>query len=280
MNVFSRYLIRHLFLGFAAAAGLLLPLFTTFNLINELDDVSPGGYRWTQAVLVVLMTLPRTLVELSPFIALLGGIVGLGQLSKNSELTAIRSMGFSIFRIALVALVAGILWTVSLGAIDEWVASPLQQQALQIKSTATALGEDDDITGNMLWARRGNEFVTVKSLNEQAVFVQYAIIVNNDGTIEAAAQAQTTGLQIFDITHETERTRTADLAHKRISGEVHRIALVAGINSRMVKIDGEIQRKTIVRLKFSPLIAIFDTNSLFDANKFFGAVQLVDTGVK
>ncbi|MFQ8773032.1 MAG: LPS export ABC transporter permease LptG, partial [Escherichia coli] len=51
MNVFSRYLIRHLFLGFAAAAGLLLPLFTTFNLINELDDVSPGGYRWTQAVL-------------------------------------------------------------------------------------------------------------------------------------------------------------------------------------------------------------------------------------
>ncbi|EER9112126.1 LptF/LptG family permease, partial [Escherichia coli] len=167
MNVFSRYLIRHLFLGFAAAAGLLLPLFTTFNLINELDDVSPGGYRWTQAVLVVLMTLPRTLVELSPFIALLGGIVGLGQLSKNSELTAIRSTGFSIFRIALVVLVAGILWTVSLGAIDEWVASPLQQQALQIKSTATALGEDDDITGNMLWARRGNEFVTVKSLNEQ-----------------------------------------------------------------------------------------------------------------
>lgn len=85
------------------------------------------------------MTLPRTLVELSPFIAL-WGIVGLGQLSKNSELTAIRSTGFSIFRIALVALVAGILWTVSLGAIDEWVASPLQQQALQIKSTATALG--------------------------------------------------------------------------------------------------------------------------------------------
>ncbi|STP70281.1 putative permease [Escherichia coli] len=83
---------------------------------------------------MVLMTLPRTLVELSPFIALLGGIVGLGQLSKNSELTAIRSTGFSIFRIALVALVAGILWTVSLGAIDEWVASPLQQQALQIKS--------------------------------------------------------------------------------------------------------------------------------------------------
>lgn len=94
MNVFSRYLIRHLFLGFAAAAGLLLPLFTTFNLINELDDVSPGGYRWTQAVLVVLMTLPRTLVELSPFIALLGGIVGLGNYRKTVSLPPFAARGF------------------------------------------------------------------------------------------------------------------------------------------------------------------------------------------
>lgn len=94
MNVFSRYLIRHLFLGFAAAAGLLLPLFTTFNLINELDDVSPGGYRWTQAVLVVLMTLPRTLVELSPFIALLGGIVGWGSYRKTVSLPPFAARGF------------------------------------------------------------------------------------------------------------------------------------------------------------------------------------------
>ncbi len=94
----------------------------------------------SRRLLVVLMTLPHTLVELSPFIALMGGIVGLGQLSKNSGNTAIRSTGFSIFRIAL-------QWRWSPGycgslldAMDEWVASPLQQQALQIKSTATALG--------------------------------------------------------------------------------------------------------------------------------------------
>ncbi|CAI9389472.1 MULTISPECIES: LPS export ABC transporter permease LptG [Citrobacter] len=163
MNIFSRYLIRNLFLGFAAAAGLLLPLFTTFNLINELDDVNPGGYRWTQAVMVVLMTLPRTFIDLGPFIALIGGIVGLGQLSKSGELTAIRTTGYSIFRIAMVTLCAGLMLTVALGVIDEWVASPMQQRALQIKTRFTR----HDMAGNILWARRGNEFVTVKSLNEQ-----------------------------------------------------------------------------------------------------------------
>ena len=163
MNIFSRYLIRNLFLGFAAAAGLLLPLFTTFNLINELDDVNPGGYRWTQAVMVVLMTLPRTFIDLGPFIALIGSIVGLGQLSKSGELTAIRTTGYSIFRIAIVTLCAGLMLTVALGVIDEWVASPMQQRALQIKTRYTR----HDMAGNILWARRGNEFVTVKSLNEQ-----------------------------------------------------------------------------------------------------------------
>ncbi|EMN3919339.1 MAG: LPS export ABC transporter permease LptG [Enterobacterales bacterium] len=163
MNIFNRYLIRNLFLGFAAAAGLLLPLFTTFNLINELDDVNPGGYRWTQAVMVVLMTLPRTFIDLGPFIALIGGIVGLGQLSKSGELTAIRTTGYSIFRIAMVTLCAGLMLTVALGVIDEWVASPMQQRALQIKTRYTR----HDMAGNILWARRGNEFVTVKSLNEQ-----------------------------------------------------------------------------------------------------------------
>jgi len=121
-----------------------------------------------------------------------------------------------------------------------------------------------------------NEFI----FETQAVFVQYAIIVNNDGTIEAAAQAQAAGLQIFDITHEAKRTGSADLAHKRISREVHRIALGAGINRRMVKVDGKVQRETIVRFEFSPLVAIFDANGLFDANKFLRAVQFFDASIQ
>ncbi|WP_410014608.1 LPS export ABC transporter permease LptG [Sodalis sp. C49] len=166
MNIFSRYLIRNVFIGFLAAAGLLIPLFTTFNFINELDDVSANGYRWTQALVVVLMTLPRCLIDLGPFIALLGGIVGLDQLAKSQELTAMRTAGFSIFSISLVILYSGLMLTVSLGALDEWVASPLQQRALQLKNTAVAQANDTVSSGNALWARRNNEFVTVNTLDK------------------------------------------------------------------------------------------------------------------
>ncbi|RJT45094.1 LPS export ABC transporter permease LptG [Rahnella woolbedingensis] len=165
MNIFSRYLIRNIFTGFAAAAALLIPLFTTFDFINELDDVSSNGYRWELALLVVLMRLPRCLIDLSPFIALLGGIVGLGQLSKTLELTAMRVAGLSVFRISLVVLCSGLIMSSALSALDEWVASPLQQRALQIKDTAFARSDKTVPTMNALWARRDNEFVMVKTID-------------------------------------------------------------------------------------------------------------------
>lgn len=165
MRITSFYLIRNVLLGFAAAALLLLPLFTTFDLIAELDDVTSGGYRWTQAVEVVLMTLPRRAVDLGPFIALLGGITGLGQLALTQELTAMRAAGISIFQIALTAMMAGLIVVIALGAMDEWVASPLQQRSVQLRNTALATsGEAASDTGS-IWARRGDEVARIGAMS-------------------------------------------------------------------------------------------------------------------
>lgn len=164
MRKISFYLIRNVLVGFAAAALLLLPLFTTFDLIAELDDVTSGGYRWTQAVEVVVMTLPRRAVDLGPFIALLGGITGLGQLALTQELTAMRAAGVSILRIAITTMAAGLIVVVALGAIDEWVASPLQQRSVQIRNAALAIsGEAAKPTGS-IWARRGNEVARIGAM--------------------------------------------------------------------------------------------------------------------
>ncbi|WP_241606726.1 LPS export ABC transporter permease LptG [Rosenbergiella epipactidis] len=164
MNIFSRYLIRHLFIGYFAAALLLVPLFTLFDFISELEDVS-ATYSWGQALWVVTLLIPRCLVNLSPFIALLGGIVGLGNMSKNMELTAIRCAGFSIFRIAIVVLISGVMFTASLAVVDEWVASPLQQQAQVRKETALAESQDSNPETKTIWGQQGEEFVRIDHLD-------------------------------------------------------------------------------------------------------------------
>ncbi len=92
MNVFSRYLIRHLFLGFAAAAGYYCRFFTTFNLINELDDVSPGGYRWTGGAGGADDLTAHTGRTFAVYCVI--GDCWSRAAIENSELTAIRSTGF------------------------------------------------------------------------------------------------------------------------------------------------------------------------------------------
>ncbi|WP_027921809.1 LPS export ABC transporter permease LptG [Pseudomonas sp. URMO17WK12:I12] len=164
MKIASSYLIRNVLIGFVAAAALLLPLFTTFDLINELEDVTSDGYRWNQALMVVLMTLPRRAVDLSPFIALLGGIVGLGQLATTQELTAMRTAGFSIVRIATTTVVAGLIFVVMMGVIDEWAASPLQQRGVFIRNEALAVSGESTKPNGSIWARRGNEVARIGAM--------------------------------------------------------------------------------------------------------------------
>jgi len=166
MKIFDRYLLANVALGFLAAAALLLPLFSSLDLVRELDDIGEDGYRLGQALQVVLMTLPRRAVELGPFIALLGGIAALGQLSQAQELSVLRAAGISATRIGLTALLAGALLAAALGAADEFLASPLQQQALETRAHAGAGKGDED---SSIWARQGGQVVRISGLRAERV---------------------------------------------------------------------------------------------------------------
>ncbi|SEQ55005.1 MULTISPECIES: LPS export ABC transporter permease LptG [Pseudomonas] len=162
MKIIDKYLLQSLFMGFIAAAALLLPLFSTLDLVGELDDIG-GDYRLVQAIEVVAMTLPRRMVELGPFIALLGGIAALGQLALTQELNTLRAAGISAARIGLSTVLAGALLAVALAAIDEFAASPLQQSAIQLRAHAIASVEGNGKDGS-IWGRKDQQFVRVGGL--------------------------------------------------------------------------------------------------------------------
>jgi lipopolysaccharide export system permease protein len=219
MRITSLYLIRSVLIGFVAAAALLLPLFTTFDLINELDDVTSGGYRWTQALEVVLMTLPRRAVELGPFIALLGGITGLGQLALTQELTAMRTAGISILRIALTTVMAGLIMVVMLGAMDEWVASPLQQHALQIRNKALTISGEAASTSSSIWARRGDEVARIGAMSRHNKPISVEIFkYDADMTLKSYVFAESAEIR----TDETWLLKNVQIKEWNHDGQINR----------------------------------------------------------
>lgn len=166
MKLSDYYLMRAVAGGFVVAAAVLLPLFSFVDLVEQLDDTGQGSYRALQAFAYVGLTLPRRLIELGPFVALLGSIVALGSLATHRELTALRSVGVSPGGIALAALKAGVLLILLLAATDQFVASPLQQRAFDMRANAISGGNSAKLesSGTALWARRDNYVLRVGAL--------------------------------------------------------------------------------------------------------------------
>ncbi len=146
MLTIERYLISQILWGLLIAAAILLPLFGFLDLIEQLDDVGQGFYTSRDAFIYVALLLPRRLIQLAPFIALLGNVIALGRLAINQELITLRAAGLSPARISLASLKVGLLLVLVLAILEQFIAPPLQHDALARRSQAleqsTELGQE------------------------------------------------------------------------------------------------------------------------------------------
>jgi lipopolysaccharide export system permease protein len=146
MTIINRYLAFQVLMGLGIATAVLLPLFSFLDLLDQLDDVGKGTYQVEDAFVHTALLLPRRFVQLAPFIALLGNVIGLGRLAVNSELTALRVAGVSPIHISLAPLVVGLILLLFIAALEQFVAPQLQQMAISSRAVAldksAALGKD------------------------------------------------------------------------------------------------------------------------------------------
>src|SRR5690606_20772962 len=128
-----------------------------FLFVNEQGWVGPGNYGQWQALRYVLLQLPGTALEFLPVAALLGALLGLGQLARGSEFTVMRAAGVSITRIAGAVALAGLSLVPAAAAVAEWVAPPLSQAA-RIGRALERNGSADLVQG-AAWLRDGDLLV-------------------------------------------------------------------------------------------------------------------------
>ncbi|MCY4339623.1 MAG: LPS export ABC transporter permease LptG [Gammaproteobacteria bacterium] len=198
MTVVENYLMRQIGLGLLIAAALLLPLFSFFDLIDQMEHIGEGLFRMRDAFYIVLLLLPRRLIQLLPFIALIGNVIALGRLALNSEIIAMRAAGLSPARISLASFKVGLCLLLLLGALEQYGAPYLQKKAishrLEVLNQSGELGADLGI-----WTRDQNRImrlgeaiqatlvqdVEIFTLDEQGlldeyIYAQDAEIINND----------------------------------------------------------------------------------------------------
>ena len=142
IGIVQRYLAREILLAVALVLTALLVLYTSFDFINEINDVGKNGYRIDQAALFVLLQLPARAYELLPIAALIGAIYALAQLAQHSEFVILRVAGLSTVGAIGMVLVPGIVLVIFTFVLGEVVTPRIEtlNQQLRLKSTNVARG--------------------------------------------------------------------------------------------------------------------------------------------
>jgi lipopolysaccharide export system permease protein len=167
VKILDRYLAWAVIGGTLLTFAVLLPLMGLFLLADEMDDVGENGYRFVDAALFVLLSMPRYAYQIFPIATLIGALVGLGSLASRSELVAMRAAGVSIGQIVFAGLKGGVLLAVIGVAVGEGLAPIAEQKALKWRSEAQS-GHVTLRSEHGFWARDGSSYINIREISPGA----------------------------------------------------------------------------------------------------------------
>ncbi len=198
---------------------------------DEAKDFGKGTYSFSHALVYLGYTVPRRLYGLFPYAAVVGSLMGLGQLAATSELTALRAVGLSRRRLSISVAVALALLTALMVANMETLGAWAESQGTAFRAAARS----DKIAVarySGLWAREGNVFMNAQN-GEQEVDAEgkptlllrdvRLYQVADDGRLESISHAASArhvenGWQLSDVLRTTFGARSASQA--KLPGEL------------------------------------------------------------
>lgn len=162
MNTLDRYLYRTVLLYTLMTMAVLLALAALVLFISEQGDIGVGGYSAGDAFLFTLFNLPQSAFELLPIGAMIGALMGLGNLAAGSELIVTRASGVSVWRIAWPVGLAGLTLAIIMFGIGEYAAPSMAQFAKREKTTAK-LADVSFAGTSSAWLKDGNRILRVQT---------------------------------------------------------------------------------------------------------------------
>jgi lipopolysaccharide export system permease protein len=212
MKLLARYLAGQVLLASGFVLLALLVLFAFFDVIQELETLGRNDYGLGQAVVVVLLNVPGHLYEILPVAALIGTLFALSRLVGNSEYAVMRVSGLSNWRVAGYFAGIGIVLSLLVLALGEYVAPWSEQAAQRYKLLATRSVVAQQFRSG-LWVKDGSSFINVREVmpdNTLRGIEIYGFEADGRlGWIRAAEEANWRGDQTWDLQRVME-TRFGD----------------------------------------------------------------------
>ena len=163
MKILDRYLAWAVIGGTLLTLGVLLPLLGVVILADELDAIGVERYGLAEALLFMLLSLPRYAYQIFPIATLIGALIGLGSLASRSELVAMRAAGISVWRIVRAGLLGGLLLAMIAVLLGEVLAPLAEQRGVELRRQALS-GDVAQRTPDGFWAIDDGSYVNIREI--------------------------------------------------------------------------------------------------------------------
>lgn len=160
MKTLDKYIAGKIFSQFVTVMFVLIALFVFIDMVAEMSQINKTGYGMWQVFQYVIFRTPRIIYELFPMGALIGAILGLSSMAKDSELVVMRAAGVSIRRIVYSTLKVGAVLAIIAMLIGEVIAPYSETRAIRTKAEAlqSNIQQQSDFG---LWMRDDSSYITI-----------------------------------------------------------------------------------------------------------------------
>lgn len=190
MKLLDRYIGKVIASSILLVAAILIAAFTFFEFIDELDNIGLGNYGISQIAEFSLLRAPSLAYEIFPIAALVGSLIGLGNLVANNEMVVIRASGVSLQRTIFAVMKAALAIVVIALIVGELIAPVTEQLARQRRAFARYDQMTFD-TKQGLWMRDGQSYVNIeKVLPDNRVAGVYIYEFDSRNRLQASTHAK------------------------------------------------------------------------------------------
>jgi len=167
MRRIDRYIVSSVASSMLLVMAIVISLDFLFAFIGEMDELK-SNYQVVDALVFIMITLPRRIYDYLPLGAFMGSLVGLGAMAKNSELVVIRAAGISTGRIILSAMKPAIA-VVFIGLILGEFIAPYTEKIAQSQKAVKQGAESNIVSQKGLWHREGSVFMHFNAVEPNGV---------------------------------------------------------------------------------------------------------------
>ncbi len=121
MTILSRYITKEILKYFSIVLAAVVGIYIVVDFIEKVDDFLEAGIPTIRMVTFLFYKTPFIIAQIMPVGLLLSVLVVFGLMSKNNEVAVLKSSGISVYLLLKPAAIVGVIFSVALFAISEFV---------------------------------------------------------------------------------------------------------------------------------------------------------------